>query len=120
MSLVSTWVRATDGFLYQNPKLHGKGWFICFDDDDPVELVISNRSKKTPKEIFEKLGMKHTKLIFNGIAGRCFGKGYNFTWSKSWFFEIKNNINPKFISYYEKKVKSSDNIGQGVFYDFKK
>lgn len=44
MSLVSTYVRAVDGQLYRNPIIYGDGWFVCFDDDDPMELVVFERT----------------------------------------------------------------------------
>lgn len=40
MSLVSTYVRAADGKLYKNPSVRGDFWFVCFDDDEPPELVV--------------------------------------------------------------------------------
>lgn len=48
MSLVSTWVRFADGNWRKNPVIHGHlalgtetlAWFICFDDDEPPELVV--------------------------------------------------------------------------------
>lgn len=42
MSLVSTYVRLSDGKWYHNPVLKMPsfdGSFICFDDEDPPELV---------------------------------------------------------------------------------
>jgi hypothetical protein len=44
MSLVSTYVKA-DGKYYKNPVYRGKDWFICFDDDDPIEVVMENPGK---------------------------------------------------------------------------
>lgn len=41
MSLVSTWVQFDDGVFYKNPTMRGQGWFICFDDDEPPELVMT-------------------------------------------------------------------------------
>ena len=40
MSRVSTYVRAIDGQLYRDPVIYGDGWFVCFDDADPVGLVV--------------------------------------------------------------------------------
>ena len=40
MSFVSAYVRAVDGKLYRDPVVEGDGWFVCFDDDDPPELVV--------------------------------------------------------------------------------
>ena len=44
MSLVPTWVRADDERWYKNPILSNKcDWFICFDDEDPPELVYNSK-----------------------------------------------------------------------------
>ncbi len=45
MSLATTYARADDGLYYANPILRNKDhrWFICWDDDDPVELVIRDK-----------------------------------------------------------------------------
>lgn len=40
MSLVPTWVRATDGKYYKDPVLRERDWFLCFDDNEPPELVV--------------------------------------------------------------------------------
>jgi hypothetical protein len=50
MSLVSTYVRAADGDLYRNPVLADEtnGWYLCFDDDDPPELVWKIRKDEEP------------------------------------------------------------------------
>ena len=54
MSQVSVHVRAKDGKWYEDPVLFGrrnntkKGrvlWFICFDDNDPPELVLFDNSE---------------------------------------------------------------------------
>lgn len=46
MSLVPTYVACRDGNYYKDPVLYGKHgvheWFICWDDDEPTEFVISN------------------------------------------------------------------------------
>ena len=45
MSLCSTFVQADDGLWYRNPVVEGKGWFVCWDDDDPIELVVQAKDK---------------------------------------------------------------------------
>jgi hypothetical protein len=45
MSLVATYVLATDGRYYEDPTIYDTehwppNWFLCFDDDDPPELVV--------------------------------------------------------------------------------
>ena len=46
MSLVSTYVKLADDKWYKNPVIYGYSWYICFDDDDPPELVMT-----APKQI---------------------------------------------------------------------
>jgi len=42
MSLVPTFVKGSDGKYYKNPLLQDETnqWFICYDDDDPIEIVM--------------------------------------------------------------------------------
>jgi len=40
MSLVSSYIVSAEGNLIKNPTLQTAGAFICFDDDDPIELVV--------------------------------------------------------------------------------
>lgn len=45
MSLGPTLVRAADGLYYQDPVFEGtdaagRRWFVCFDEDDPPELIV--------------------------------------------------------------------------------
>lgn len=121
MSLVSTYVRATDDLLYKNPELKGKGWFIVFDDDDPVELVIRKDSNIDPQQLLKDLGIKYSEFRkHETCAERCFGKGYHFKPAISYFFELRNRLDPTKISYHEGTVKSRYDVFQGVFYDAKK
>ena len=42
MSLVPTYVQFDDDRWYKDPVIgEGRQWFICYDDDDPIELVIA-------------------------------------------------------------------------------
>lgn len=118
MSLVSNYIKATDGLFYRNPTLEGKDWFVCFDDDDPEEIVIKTSSKKTPQEILKEIGIEYDKLSYHQTCGRCFGKGFKFYDAKSYFFNLKNRIDPKFITKHDGIVKSKDEIFQGVISDF--
>ena len=40
MSKVSTYVRARNGALYKNPIFAFDEGFVCFDDEEPPELVL--------------------------------------------------------------------------------
>lgn len=40
MSLMPTYVRGRDGAWYRNPVLVFAEGFLCFDDEDPPELVL--------------------------------------------------------------------------------
>ena len=67
MSLTSTYVEADDGLFYKDPLLHSRTdpvtWFICFDDDDPPELVIDIKahgdSIEAARHILCSLRMSH-------------------------------------------------------------
>ncbi len=41
MSLVSTYVESREGNWYKLPiiKIKESNWFVCWDDDEPIELV---------------------------------------------------------------------------------
>lgn len=55
MSLVSTYVEASDGLFYREPILSAPGWYICWDDDDPIELVIDMEGAKDKGEAKKRL-----------------------------------------------------------------
>jgi hypothetical protein len=54
MSCVSTWVLARDGKFYKDPVLRGEDWFLCFDDDDPPELVIKSEKYEQPRKLMQR------------------------------------------------------------------
>jgi hypothetical protein len=106
MSLVPTYARAEDGVYYKNPVLHGSWaehpWFICFDDDDPTELVIANVWNKFQAEemalgILLKLGKRFSKLKIHDCSKgckRCFphSKWKKFVQAASFFFVFEESI----------------------------
>jgi len=86
MSLVTTYFLASDGNLYE-ATLRGDNWFLCFDDDDPPELVIKGgegQSNQRAREIAARLldivginadlltGPHRSGRIFNGKSARSF------------------------------------------------
>ena len=104
MSLVSTYVYATDGKFYKDPTIRGEGWLICFDDDDPPELVVERELyRKSGKEVFTKI-LQEQKLNFKMIRGsitkggsRCFSDSFeadSFRPACSAFFALKGPIQP--------------------------
>lgn len=104
MSLVSTYVYATDGKFYKNPVIKGEGWFICFDDDDPPELVVElSLYKKDGKEIFTKILQEQQldfKIIQNTVnfgGSRYFSDTTKDKYMKPacrMFFMLKGPISP--------------------------
>jgi len=120
MSLVPTYVKADDGFFYKDPVLSEKGYFICFDDDDPPELVIKVKKRKLDdvKSQAQELAQKfHAKIISsNGTCGRCFDSPYKFSDGYSVFLEINKPIPAKLIT--EQHGKSKKPHGECVIYNF--
>lgn len=118
MSLVSTYVRADDGKMYRDPVLEGEGWFVCFDDDDPVELAVADEANLPEPTVFLKdlgITVRHGTLgkgVRNG--SRMFGG--KFKSAKAWFFDISKPIPAKLITRHDGVVERKD-IWQGVIYD---
>jgi hypothetical protein len=98
MSLVATYVQATDGKIYKEPVLSGEDFFICFDDDDPPELVIKvlDRTDKQLHQrainILKDIGLVATISDAHTKSGRLFGKSNKFVDSYSVFLSIKAPI----------------------------
>lgn len=114
MSLVPTWVEAVDGNFYKDPTLRGTGWFVCFDDDDPPELVIRVEYAKKRFSILKDKGIKYANLAFQGSSGRLFGG--RFKTANSYFFKLRGPIP---IPDKHDGVASKP-TGQCCFYSFKK
>lgn len=94
MSLVPTFVLAQDGKLYENPVLQGSGWYLCFDDDDPPELVIKV-SRGMKRSMYRKLAentlreagiQQYARLSFQHVSGRMIGTAASF------FLDLKEPI----------------------------
>lgn len=83
MSLVSTYVLADNGLFYKNPTLRGEDWFICFDDDDPPELVIATNDRtrealeQRATEILATAGIDASWRDMEDGHNRSFGKPRN-------------------------------------------
>ncbi len=114
MSLVATYVRAVDGNFYADPAFRGDGWFVCFDDDDPPEIVIAG-AKRIPAhdkavQILKQLGISNA-TTFKDKCGRLFGDDVrdacSFTFKLKGRIPVPPNQEPSNI----KKVR------QGTFYD---
>lgn len=122
MSIGPTFVKAYDGYFYQDPILRGDGWFICFDEDEPPELVIADTCKRKPSEILDAAGIKYARIRPHIAAGRIFSKGsdregvpLDLRDSHSYFFDLKRALNPKLITENSGRHKKP---GFGTFYDF--
>lgn len=118
MSLVSTYVKCTDGKWYRNPvyRAKDKSWFICFDDNDPVELVVKKNCQLGAEQILKEVGIRYTSISSGGRGGsRCFEKGkFSFTPALAYFistvrqtFPIPNEWDEIFEQYPHK---------EGVYY----
>jgi hypothetical protein len=119
MSLGATFVRASDGYFYKEPILSGDNWFICFDEDDPPELVIAQESGLNPHEVLKSANVGYRKLkLYSDYAERDFGRDGSFTFkpANSYWFEMTKALDPKFITESDGKSKE---LPMGTYYDFK-
>lgn len=62
MSLVSSWVESREGRWYRNPIVRADDWFICWDDDEPIELVVK-RQVITVEEVLAELEDRNWRLL---------------------------------------------------------
>lgn len=144
MSLVPTYALDRNGQWWRDPVLSGwflgkSEWFICFDDDDPIEMVItqdkavdnestdtdtwvSNEEKwlmfeKLCAQILEKLGIEYAVLERTHACGRCYGPNHIVKFSFA--FWIMNMATPLPVQWITggKKVTERE-MGEGVYYDF--
>lgn len=118
MSLVSTYVLADDGKWYREPVLADDThmWFICFDDDEPPELVFREGIGINPYMIFDDIGLKAKLKGGPRYSGRLFDNEFHDAISV--FLKIKRPIPAD-------RIKEHDGIitelpAQGVMYDFGK
>lgn len=110
MSLVPAFVKADDGRYYENPIIEGDDWFICWDDDDPVELVTTHPGQ--PQRLLEKLpftikGRNHDFGVLRNFKGQMKS-------ARAYWLEQTGPIPVKRIT---KPCKSrADRNRQGVYY----
>jgi hypothetical protein len=94
MSLVATYVYCKDGKYYDDLAYRDQDntWFICFDDDEPVEVVIRETCRKSPEEILTEVG-----IPFNSVMKGCrrsmrmFGKMKD---ARAYFINVRNEPFP--------------------------
>jgi len=122
MSLGYIFVKFDDGKWYRGGALGEEDWFICFDEDEPPELVIKKGAFKnglTPEKIIEKIGLDADiagKL--KTFAGRCFTKDLKLEPAVTVFLRIYSPPPEKWVKDYDKvydKVPESE----GTYFEFK-
>jgi hypothetical protein len=89
MSLNSPYVCCSDSKWYKDPVWRGPDWFVCYDDDDPPEIIIKADSKLSFDEALKLCGHKACATFrFRGGVERVFDKeGVKFARAKSCFFK---------------------------------
>ena len=113
MSLVPTYVKAEADAFNHDVIIRGDDFFICFDDDDPPELVIMEKGRSESElrarceEIFKETGL-NAKVDDDDpkYSGRCFNKDLmssNFEDACAFFIEINSPIPVDSISEHEGK-----------------
>lgn len=103
MSIGYVYVQAADGRWYREAKFKdNKDWFVCFDEDEPPEVVIRCNGKganrdpvRTPSELLTELGIPFRKLQKREPCGmRVFDSNgkWQFAEAMSWFFQLDGLI----------------------------
>ena len=121
MSLVGTYVQTQEGHWYADPTIWGENreWFICYDDDDPIELVIKSSSEKTVDTILQDLRKNGwvLRVLSRGLSGqRVFDESFTFVPAKSYFLrQVQKGPTDQMMGD-SKRLDKKPN-GQGAYYD---
>lgn len=123
MSLTHCYVLADDGKWYNYPVLSDDShdWFICFDDDDPPELVVKSQygTWADARGLLERIGISDivpTITFHQGKHGRCFPPRGVYKAVSVWL-TINKPIPAKLITDHDGQWTSRP-TGEGVFYGF--
>jgi len=134
MSLVSTFVKMSDEKWYKNPCIYDEtyDWYLCFDDDDPPELVVYQPQQLTKEkrmarifEVIDKAKIKARVLVKTvSLSNRLFPPNWsgNFKPTASVYLEITHPIDLKELQVKHNGVSDelpTDLCGY-VAYDFNK
>jgi len=110
MSLVATYVQATDGKFYKGAVIFEEGWFVCFDDDDPPELVVFEGHKIPNLDWFERKNTPHSG------GHRCVPPDWKkMRKAKSYWGTLIKRI--PIPTEYDGVVDSKNQIFEGVIYE---
>lgn len=116
MSLVSSYVYCEDRCWYKELCYKDKdsNWFICFDDDDPVEIVIKSECDITPEQVLNSLNFPYVKIQQH--HSRLFDN--EFHKARAYFITVKNEPfpTPRPFDEYDDKFNKFPPATQGVFY----
>lgn len=119
MSMCSTFVRCHDGKFYKNLIYWGKdrSWFVCFDDRDPVELVVKQAADLDPKKILDDLGIPYIEIKRPKRMGRLFGKAFKFEEAVCCFMRVSDKPfpSPRDSDEYD-EVFAKHPAREGVYY----
>ena len=78
MSLVPTYVQCADGKWYKDPLMGNiDTYFLCFDDDEPPEIVIDEECFNNgirPENVIKALHLDALQIGKLRRSERCFGK----------------------------------------------
>ena len=131
MSLVPSYVRLGN-LWFEGPVIYdeSENWFICFDDDDPVEIVIKIKESISNKDAIELIldTLGNAKINAEIIMSKGIGRGcrnypktqiteyHESIWA---FIELKQNIEPNNLKVDHKGISHDlPPTGEFVAYDF--
>jgi hypothetical protein len=121
MSLGYIFIKCDDGKWYRGGALGEEDWFLCFDEDEPPEIVIKKKAYEeglTPQKVIEKVGLNADIAgKIKNFAGRCFTKTLELEPAIAVYLRIYAPPPAKWIKDYDKVCDKCPDC-EGTFYNF--
>jgi hypothetical protein len=132
MSLTATWMMMKDKKIYKDPVIFDKSglgiWYICVDDDEPIEFVVFKWKKFSKKErelaisaLLKSLGVNAEIISHQESGSRLFPPDWKeMQPAISAFIKLNEPLdNSKYnLKFDDVKDNINEIKNEGVFYTF--
>lgn len=110
-----TYVESQSGNWYKDPTIRGSGWYVCWDDTDPIELVCKQKGP-APQNVIDQLRSLGWDVKFKSrgiVRSRKFGKKFH---SANSIFLVQQNGPPDELIRKSNEAIAWSRAGEGTYY----